>query len=101
MASPDLEISLNFISIPAFLEKEKIRTSGDPLQVEFWKVGMGVPGARDWGNLTEGSPPLSKGSIAGMIIELRGNNEKGSRGELLWCKDVARRMSSRHGINSV
>ena len=55
MASPDLGTSLNFISIPDFLEKEKSRTSGDLLQVEFWRVGMGVARACDRGNLEEGS----------------------------------------------
>ena len=42
MNSTDVVTSLKFISIPDFLRKEKIRSSGDALQAEFCKVGMGL-----------------------------------------------------------
>ena len=41
MASHDLGISLKLISIPDFIKKNLINSSGDALPAELWEVWMG------------------------------------------------------------
>ena len=54
--------------MPDFLRKETIRTSGDLLQVEFWRVGMRVARARERGKLEEGTTPSLKVEILKVSI---------------------------------